>query len=161
MSPAKENKSATTDRELIISRLLNAPRELVWEVWTNPEHVKHWWGPDGFTNTISEMNVKKDGVWKLTMHGPDGRDYPNKIIFLEVLKPERIVYKHSDEDGTEGVSFLTTITFEAHGNKTLLTMHGVFDTVEEYQRVVKEYGADEGMKQTISRLVEYLTKQTP
>ena len=146
----------TSNRELKVSRLLNAPRELVWDAFTKPEHVKHWWGPDGFTNTISEMNVKKDGVWKLTMHGPDGRDYPNKIIYLEVVKPERIVYRHSDEEGTEGVSFLTTITFEAQGDKTLLTMKGVFDTAEEKDRVVKEYGAAEGMIQTISRLAEYL-----
>ena len=149
----------SSNRELKVSRLLNAPRELVWDAFTKPEHVKHWWGPDGFTNTISEMNVEKAGVWKLTMHGPDGRDYPNKIIYLEVVKPERIVYRHSDEEGTEGVSFLTTITFEAQGDKTLLTMKGVFDTAEEKDRVVKEYGAAEGMIQTIGRLEEYLTKQ--
>ncbi|MEO7924966.1 MAG: SRPBCC family protein [Chitinophagaceae bacterium] len=156
--------TATTDtsnRELAISRLLHAPRELVWEAWTNPEHVKNWWGPNGFTNTIHEMEVKPGGVWLLTMHGPDGRDYPNKIIFLEVVKPERLVYRHSDEEGTEGVSFHTTVTFEKQGNKTLLTMKGVFDTAAELERVIREYGAKEGMDQTVSRLADYLTNLNP
>ena len=153
------SNNSTSNRELKVSRLLNAPRELVWDAFTKPEHVKHWWGPDGFTNTISQMDVKKDGVWELTMHGPDGRDYPNKIIFLEVLKPERIVYRHVNDAETEGVSFLTTITLEAQGEKTLFTMHGLFDTAEELQRVVKEYGAAEGMIQTVSRLDEYITTQ--
>lgn len=67
-------------------------------MWTDPKHIA-WWGPNGFTNTIHEMNVKPGGVWRFIMHGPDGTDYPNKILFIEVVKPERLVYTHgSDED---------------------------------------------------------------
>lgn len=145
-----------SNKELSISRLLNAPRELVWKVWTGPEHLTHWWGPVGFSTTTNEMNVKAGGVWRFMMHGPDGRDYPNKIIFIEVVKPELLVYKHSGEADTENVRFHVTVTFEKQGNKTLLSMRSGFESAEELQRVIREYGADEGMKQTVSRLEEYL-----
>ena len=150
----------TSDKELTISRLINAPRELVFKVWTEPEHVAKWWGPNGFTNTVHEMNVKPGGVWRLTMHGPDGRDYPNKIIFIEVVKPERLVYKHAGDDDTEDVNFHTTVTFEKQGNKTLLTMKAVFESAEELERVIREYGAKEGMTQHVSRLEEYVATQS-
>jgi uncharacterized protein YndB with AHSA1/START domain len=85
----------TSDREILITCLLNAPRELVWKAWTNPKHVAQWWGPRGFTTTIEKMDVRSGGVWKHVMHGPDGVDYPNKSVFKEVVKPERIVYSHA------------------------------------------------------------------
>src|ERR1700733_3959863 len=81
----EKKESNTADREIRISRLLNAPIELVWEVWTNPEHIKNWWGPNGFTNTIHSMDMKKGGEWNLTMHGPDGTDYKNKTIFKKIV----------------------------------------------------------------------------
>ncbi|WP_199717166.1 SRPBCC domain-containing protein [Flavobacterium sp. 102] len=74
----------TADREITVSRLLNAPIALVWEVWTNPDHIKNWWGPNGFTNTITKMEVISNGLWNLVMHGPDGTDYDNESIFTEV-----------------------------------------------------------------------------
>lgn len=151
------NKPETiSDRELSITRILNAPRELVWKVWTEPEHIKHWWGPNGFTNTIQKMEVRTGGVWDFIMHGPDGVDYPNKITYIEVKKPERLVYNHGDEEKPE--FFHVTVTFEEHGGKTKLYMCALFNTKEERDEVVKKFKADEGMKQTISRLEEYLIK---
>jgi uncharacterized protein YndB with AHSA1/START domain len=90
------------------------------------------------------------------MHGPDGRDYPNKIIFLEVEKPNRLVYKHSDDGETEPVNFHVTVTFEQESDKTKLTMHSVFESAAELERVNREYGAIEGAKQTVERLEQYL-----
>lgn len=104
------------------------------------------------------MNVKAGGVWRLTMHGPDGRDYPNKIVFIEVVKPERLVYRHSGDEGTEPVNFHVTVTFEKQGNKTLLTMKSIFESAAELERVDKEYGAREGMKQHVGRLEDYVAK---
>ncbi|MEP7164542.1 MAG: SRPBCC family protein [Ferruginibacter sp.] len=147
---------SSSGREMSISRLINAPRELVFKVWTEPEHVAQWWGPNGFKNTVHEMNVKAGGVWRLTMHGPDGRDYPNKIVYKEVVKPERLVYQHMDDDGVEPVSFQVTVTFEEQGNKTLLNMKAVFASAAELERLVKEYGAKEGMSQNADRLEAYL-----
>src|SRR5688572_25625933 len=116
-------KEIQNDREVVFNRLLNAPRELVFKVWTDPEHVVKWWGPTGFTTTNHGMDVNENGIWRFTMHGPDGVDYKNKIVFLEVNEPERLVYKHSDDDeDAEQINFHVTITFDALGNKTNLTM---------------------------------------
>ncbi len=151
-----ENFVSTENRELVFERVLNAPRELVWEAWTNPEHLANWWGPDGFSLTTQFMEVKPGGIWKFIMHGPD-RDYPNKIKFIEVLKPERLVYRHIDDVDSEPVSFGVTVTFEALGKKTRLTMSMLFDKAEDLVRVSREYGAIEGAHQTISRLENALS----
>ena len=150
----------TADREIFITRVFDAPRELVWEAWTNPEHVANWWGPLGFTTTIENMDVRPGGEWTHVMHGPDGTDYPNHSVFLEVVKPERIVYSHggSREDGPEA-RFLSTWTFEAIGAKgqqTRITMHALFPTAAARDTVVREYGAIEGGQQTLQRLAEHL-----
>jgi len=146
-----EIKNDTSDRELIITRLLNAPRELVWDVFTKPEHIKNWWGPNGFTNTIDKMDVKPGGEWEFVMHGPDGTDYKNKSIYKEIIRPERIVFEH-----VSGPKFITIITFTAEGNKTYLKWHMLFESAEQFQQVVKTFKADEGLKQNIVKLEEYL-----
>ncbi|TMI97752.1 MAG: hypothetical protein E6H08_01575 [Bacteroidetes bacterium] len=149
----REKESNTAERELTISRLLNAPRELVWEVWTKPEHIKNWWGPTGFTNTIFSMEVKPGGVWDFIMHGPDGTDYKNKSIYKEIIKPERIVFEHVSP------KFIATITFEEKNGKTLLTWNMLFETREQFEKVVKTFKADEGLKQNIVKLEDYLQAQ--
>jgi len=155
----KTDQLIAADQELVFTRLFNAPRELVFDAWTKPEHLAQWFGPDGFTLTTHSMEVKKNGIWNYTMHGPDGRNYPNKVIYLEILKPEKIVYRHmGEEPGVEPVSFVTTVEFKKEGNKTALTMTMVFNSAEELQRVVKEYGAIEGAKQTLARLDALLSK---
>jgi uncharacterized protein YndB with AHSA1/START domain len=80
-----EETNHTENRELRSTKVFNAPVDIVWEVWTNPEHIVNWWGPDGFTNTIHKMDVEVNGEWNLTMHGPDGTNYPNKSIFKEII----------------------------------------------------------------------------
>ncbi len=144
----------TADRELRISRLLNAPIELVWEVWTDPEHIKNWWGPNGFTNTISIMDIQPGGEWNLVMHGPDGTDYRNESIFKEVVKYKKLVYDH-----ITGPKFTATVEFEAQGDKTLLNWYAIFRNVEEFIQTVKTFKADEGMKQNVEKLEGYLAKQ--
>lgn len=152
------SKSNTADREIVLSRLLNAPRELIFDAWTDPKHIVQWWGPRGFTTTSHEMSVTPGGVWRFVMHGPDGRDYKNKIIFIDVLKPERLVYRHAGEEDHENVRFHVTVTFEAKGSKTLLTMHSLFETAQERNEVVTKYGAIEGGKQTLERLAEFIER---
>ncbi len=144
--------SATTSRELSISRLINAPRELVWEAWTNPEHIQHWWGPIGFKSTISKMDVKPDGVWEFVMHGPDGTDYKNKHIYLELEKPEKIVMRHESFP-----PFVMTATFEAKGDKTFVSIHSLFESAEQLADVIKVFKADTGMVQNMDRLETYVT----
>src|SRR5579871_1837127 len=110
-SDAKPNAgSETADRELVFKRVFHAPRELVFKTWTEPEHLAHWWGPNGFTTTIQEMDVRPGGAWRLVMRGPDGREYKNRIVFVEVVRPERLVYKHVPEAGSEPGSHESTVT---------------------------------------------------
>ncbi len=159
---AKNSSTSTADREIIITRTFDAPRELVWEAWTNPEKVVKWWGPTGFTTTIEVMDVRVGGVWKHVMHGPDGSNYPNKSTFTEVVKPERIVYKHGGgKEGGPGVQFTATWRFEALGDKTQVTIHQVFPTAEEREKVVKVFNAIEGGNQTLERFSTQVSRTTP
>jgi pimeloyl-ACP methyl ester carboxylesterase/uncharacterized protein YndB with AHSA1/START domain len=148
-----EKKSDTRDREIFISRKLNAPVELVWELWTKAEHIAKWWGPNGFTSTINTMDVIPGGEWNLVMHGPDGRDYLNKSIFREVIPHKRIVYEH--------VSYprlVATIDFEEQGEQTLINWHMLFESAEQFIEVVKAYGAVEGLRQNVEKLEVYLAR---
>lgn len=143
-------------RELRTTRLVAAPRELVWKVWTDPNHVGNWWGPDGFTTTTYEMDVRPGGVWRYDMHGPDGRDYPNFIRFLEVVAPERLVYVHGgDEHLAEPVSFRAAVTFADRGGSTLVVLRSTFASAEALARVVRDYHADIGAVQHLANLAQY------
>src|SRR5579859_3756698 len=155
---ASNATAGAADRELVFTRLFDAPRELVFEAWTEARHLAHWWGPRGFKTTISEMDVRPGGVWRLVMRGPDGRDYNNRIVFLEVAKPERLVYKHDPEKGSEPVTFQVTVTFAGQGGQTEVTMRMLFPSAAARDYVVKMYGAIEGAHQTLDRLAEQLAK---
>ena len=144
-------KSNTADREIRISRLLHAPIDLVWEVWTTPEHIKNWWGPNGFTNTISKMDIKPGGEWALVMHGPDGTNYKNLSVFKEIIKHKKIVYEHVSIP-----KFIATIDFESRGDTTFLNWHMLFETRKQFIQVVKTFKADEGLKQNVEKLDHYL-----
>ena len=139
----------------MISRVLDAPRTLVFDAWTDPKHVGEWYGPRGFTTTTHTMDVRAGGVWKFIMHGPDGVDYQNRIVFIEVVRPERLVYSHGGEEGAPG-RFHVTITFDEHNGKTLLTMRSLFESAAARDWVVKEHHAIEGGNQTLDRLQEHL-----
>jgi uncharacterized protein YndB with AHSA1/START domain len=139
-------------------REFDAPRELVFEAWTDPKHLAQWWGPNGFTTTTSAFDMRPGGVWRFVMHGPDGCDYENRITFDEIVKPERLVYHHGGGDDVEPVQFRTTVMFEDLGGRTRLTMRGVFPSAAERARVIKEYGADKGLVQTLARLGDYVAK---
>jgi len=104
------------------------------------------------------MDVRPGGVWRLVMHGPDGVDYPNKMVFIEVSRPGRLVYTHGGDGEDEQKEFHVTVTFEEEGRKTRVTMHSLFDTAAERDQVVEQFGAIEGGNQTLDRLGEYLAK---
>ena len=150
----QHGRNDTSDREIRISRLLNAPLELVWEVWTEAEHLKNWWGPDDFSNTITTMDVHPEGEFNLVMHGPDGTDYKNKSIFREVVLHKKLVYEH-----LSAPKFLATITFESQDDKTELHWHMLFETREQFIQTVKTFKADEGLKQNVEKLHSYLQAQ--
>ena len=139
------------ERELVLSRTFDAPPELVFKVWTEPNHIDLWWGPSGFRNETFEMDVRPGGRWRYMMHGPDGTDYPNRIVYHEVTPPERLVYTHSSDIENDPDAFHVMVTFVAHEGKTELTMRSRFPTAAQRQAVIA-FGAIEGGKQTLSRL---------
>jgi uncharacterized protein YndB with AHSA1/START domain len=147
---------AQDPRAIVGMRIYDAPRELVWAAWTDPKHLAQWWGPNGFTTTTSAFDFRPGGNWRFVMHGPDGRDYQNRITFDEIVALERIVYRHAGGDDVEPVQFRTTVTFADLGGKTRLSWHHTFPSAEERARVIREYGADKGLVQTMARLAEFV-----
>ena len=147
---------------IVATREFEAPRALVFEVWTDPKHLSQWWGPDGFTTTTSHFDMRVGGTWRFVMHGPDGRDYQNRITFDEINPPSLIRYHHGRGDDVEPVQFRTTVTFEElERNLTRVTLHATFPSAAERDRVVKQYGAAEGARQTLSRLADYVAGRSP
>ncbi|KXZ32841.1 ATPase [Leptospira santarosai] len=143
--------------KVIYKRYFDAPIDLVFEVWSSHEHLSQWWGPDGFTLTVKSMDFSNGGIWEFIMHGPDGRDYKNKIQFIDIQKPHYIYYKHlGDGEGAGDVDFQSRIIFEKIGEGTNLTMEQIFPNKEELERVNKKYGAIEGGKQHVGNLAKYL-----
>ena len=153
MSAIALNSIDTKDREITGSRIFNAPRELVFQMWTDPKHIVNWFGPNGFRNTIFEMDVRPGGKWRHIMHGPDGVDYKNESIYLEILPPERLVYQHISAPG-----HISTVTFEDLGNKTRVSMQMLFETAEVRDTTVKLFNALEGLQQTLQRLADRLAQ---
>ncbi len=118
-----EVQESTAEREIVISRLFDAPRKMVWEAWTDPKQVALWWGPNGFSTTIEQMDVRPGGVWKQVLHGPDGTDYPNESVFLEVVQYKRLVYTMSGgRKGAPVVQMEKIATFEEEAGGTRVTM---------------------------------------
>jgi uncharacterized protein YndB with AHSA1/START domain len=154
MDERDANSMSTTDREIAATRILNAPRDRVFQMWTDSTQIGRWWGPNGFTITIHEMDVRPGGAWRFIMHGPDGRDYRNEVIYVEVVRPERLVYDH-----ISGPVFRATVTFTAEGQQTRLTMQMLFATAELRDKVAREFGAVEGLHQTLGRLGEELARR--
>ncbi|MFC3106968.1 SRPBCC family protein [Undibacterium arcticum] len=154
MNQKNDAMTSTANREIVISRVINAPRELVFKAWTDPQQVAKWWGPKGFTNTIHEMDVKPGGIWRFVMHGPDGVDYNNKIVFIEIVPPARLVYSHGGDDERESEQFHVTVSFDKQGSKTALTMRSLFPSVEKCEQI-KQF-AIEGGNSSLDCLEEYL-----
>ena len=119
------------DNEIVSTRIINAPRELVFKAWEDPDILKTWWGPEGFTHTFNEYNFVVGGNWEFTMHGPDGTGYPNKSIFENIVAPELIVFTHLDPLH----QFKVTATFDELGDTTKIIFHMLFDCTEECSRV--------------------------
>lgn len=156
MATRQSEAASTADREMVVRRVIDAPRKLVFEAWTDPKHLERWWGPRGFSTTTHEFNFAPGGTWQHVMHGPDGVDYPNHITFKEIEKPSKIMYTNTGGKDGDETGFVATVTFVEQGGKTEVTMRAIFPTVAERDRVIKEYGALEGGKQTLERLEEHL-----
>jgi uncharacterized protein YndB with AHSA1/START domain len=151
---AVQEPQNSPEREIVITRLIDAPIERVWRAWADPSEIVQWWGPHGFKTDTNRREFKPGGTWKHTMIGPDGTRYPNAARYEEIVEHERIVYTNGGgrEGGDKGVHFRAVVTFVALGNKTEITLRSVFDTPAEREFVAREYRAVEGGEQTLGRL---------
>lgn len=154
---ANEIAELSGEKSIHLSRVFDAPRQLVWEAWTDPAQIVRWWGPNGFTTTIDVMDLREGGQWILTMHGPDGTNYPNHSAFTRIQPQELISFQHGGgNDGAPAANFHATWTFEALGERQIrLSLLMEFESAEARKLVVDFYHAIEGGRQTLARLAEY------
>src|SRR6201999_2681972 len=150
-------QSATADREIVISRVISAPRELVFTAFTEVRHLSRWWGPDGFSTTTRAFEFRVGAEWDFVMHGPDGTDYTEWISWTEIAAPGRIALVHGAFRGAPN-AFESVITFAPDGAATQIEMHTVFPTKEMRDEVVEKYHAIEGGQQTLNNLAAYVTE---
>ena len=143
--------SSTAGRELITTCQLHVSRKRVYQAWTTPAELAQWWGPDGFTTTVHQMELEPAGLWHLTMYGPDGTSFKNKMVFIEVEPPERLSWSR-----ITAPKFSSTITFEETDGITKVTMRMLFATVEEYNNAARVFGMEAGAVQTMNRLKYFL-----
>jgi uncharacterized protein YndB with AHSA1/START domain len=148
--------SATADREIVVSRVIGAAREVVFEAFTEVRHLSRWWGPDGFSTTTRSFEFRVGGEWDFVMHGPDGTDYQEWISWTEVVPPERIALLHGEFRGDPD-AFESVLTFTAEGTTTRLEMRTLFPTREQRDEAVEKYSAVEGGQQTLASLAAYVT----
>jgi uncharacterized protein YndB with AHSA1/START domain len=153
MTPSKRIRlvEEAAGREIVSTRVFDAPRERVFEAWTDPDQLVRWWGPKGFTNTFHEFDAKPGGAWRFVMHGPDGGSYENESVFVEVVRPERIVFRH-----VSAPQFQATATFADQAGKTKLSWRMLFGSVAECEKV-KRF-AVEANEQNLDRLEEHLVR---
>ena len=152
---AKAQSKERPSRELTFTRIFDAPRALVFGMWTDPKHVAQWWGPRGFTNPVCEMDVRPGGALRIVMRAPDGTEYPMPGIFRDVVAPERLVFTSFAEDakGNRLLEALTTVTFVEHGGKTTLTVHARAVGLVPHAADMLA-GMEAGWTQTLERLAE-------
>jgi uncharacterized protein YndB with AHSA1/START domain len=150
-------QSARAEREIVIARVISAPRELVFEAFADVRHLSRWWGPEGFTTTTRAFEFSVGREWDFVMHGPDGTDYQEWICWTEIVPPERIALRHG-EFRDDPNAFESVVSFAPDGAATRIEMRTVFPTKELRDEAVHKYHAIEGGQQTLSKLAAYVTE---
>lgn len=153
---------AAEDRVLVITRTFDAPRALVWRAFSDPFHLAQWWGPRGYTNPVCELDLRPGGHWHNVMRAPDGTEYAVDSVFIEVVPPERIVYRNAAPRGevwgdSPPPSFVRTITFTEENGRTTLVLRAEFDTAAEKHAAVRR-GFVDGTNESYDRLALLLAE---
>src|SRR6187455_3354862 len=148
-------QSTTADREIVISRVIDAPRELVFEAFTEVRHLSQWWGPEGFSTTTRAFEFRVGGAWDFVMRGPDGTDFQEWITWTEISPPERIALRHG-ESRDDPNAFESILTFAPDDGGTRVELRTVFATQALRDQAVEEFGAIAGGRQTLGNLAAYV-----
>jgi uncharacterized protein YndB with AHSA1/START domain len=143
-------------REIILSRRIRANRQIVFQAWIDPDKLAAWWGPKGFTISVQSFNIETGGAWKFVLHGPDGIDYRNRVVFIEVAEPDRISLSQSSDTDNDPDQFNTTVTFDEDGDCTILNMRLIFKTTEARNHVIQSYDGIEAAEQSLDGLEELM-----
>jgi len=152
MSPAHDTTSESSEREPVMTRILHAPRELVFKAWTDPKQVTQWWGPKGFTMLHCDVDLRPGGLCHYGMQSPDGSEMWGKFVYREIVEPERIVFTFAwEEEGERGRENLVTITFEEQGNKTRMTFRQAF-----FESISERDSHNSGWTSCFERLAQFL-----
>jgi uncharacterized protein YndB with AHSA1/START domain len=164
MSNQNNLTETQSEREIVITRVFNAPRDLVFKAWTEPKHIAQWWGPRGFTTRVDKMDFRPGGAWRYVMIGPDGTEYPSKGIFSEIVPPEKIVSSDEFDEGFEKVinvdlprGIVVTVLFEDLSDKTKITLHITHQSKED-RRKHEDMGVIAGWNESFDCLEEFLAK---
>ena len=152
-------ESDTSDREIVLKRVFDAPRELVSDAFFDRQNIGRWWGPDGFSTTTKTMDVRVGGVWEYVMHGPDGTDYPNRVVYTKLDRPNGFAYDHGTSAQQPRLFVATGRLVDLGGGKTEVTLTMIWDTKEERDFMELKYGAREGGEQMLERLAGFLAKR--
>lgn len=145
----------TKDREIVVNRVIDAPRDLVFEAFTQQKHIERWWAPRGATT--HEMDVKPGGVWRYSQPVRGGSEQPFKVEFIEITKPTRLVYDYGTDAANAPEPVRTTVTFEEEDGKTEVTLQLLFATKADREQAIK-YGAIVGAMQALEELADYVAK---
>ncbi|WP_375505695.1 SRPBCC domain-containing protein [uncultured Nostoc sp.] len=164
MSNKNDSNDAQSQREIVITRVLKAPRSLVFQAWTDPKHIAQWWGPKGFTTRVIEMDLRPGGKSRYVMIGPDGTEYPSKGVFREIVPLYKIVTTDEFDEGFEKVvnidlpkQMVITVIFEDLDGNTKLTLQIMHESIED-RRKHEQMGVIEGWNSTFDCLDEFLAK---
>jgi uncharacterized protein YndB with AHSA1/START domain len=143
-----------SDREIVLTREFDAPRDLVFEAFSKAEHMVHWWGPKGSTMQVSEMDFRPGGAWRFVERAADGNDYGFRGQYRDIVRPERIVWTFEFE-GMPGHVSVETMIFDDLGGRTRITGTAVFDSVEDRDGMIQS-GMEQGAAESYERLADYL-----
>lgn len=144
------------DREIVLSRVIAAPRELVFKVWTDPEHLVQWFGPEGFKLETHEIDIRVGGRWRFLFIGPGGTRYDNRIVFVKIESPRLIEMLHGADVDDDPNRFRTVVTFdEQDGGKTVITLRQLHPSKERRAATIA-FGAVEFGYQTLGKLARHV-----
>jgi uncharacterized protein YndB with AHSA1/START domain len=147
----------SASNEIRLHRIYDAPVQAVWDAWTDPAQAAQWWGPRGFTRTTHSKDLRVGGNWVYTMHGPDGTDYPNKALYLEVEPLAKLVYDHGANDDRPPL-FRVTVLFAEVDGKTHMDMCMALPSAEAAVQT-RHFIRQAGGNATWDRLAEYMAKR--
>jgi len=159
MTPKPEKPGGAAAREIVITRVFDAPRDLVFRAWTDAEHLARWWGPKGFTNPVCQIDARPGGAWRIVMRAPNGADYPGQGVYQEVVRPEKLVFTNDavDAAGSPLMKGLTTVTFDEEGAKTKMTLRTRATAMVDFARAYLA-GMEAGWTQSVDKLAAELAR---